>query len=182
MWTKLDRIPHPAYSSLLPSWETKSKMYCGRLLEAEQLAETHQLKWHKTAHNRRMKYLSLVLDRKIAAGEVFVASYKKPIPFFFPMIVAVEKAIKQVVREKHRASVYVDGIDRKKAQELTNALRISKISLRMVKGKRDESEPLIRLADMWAGCIRSAFLKHIDTQALFRKAKEEGYLKDITDT
>jgi hypothetical protein len=28
----------------------------------------------------------------------------------------------------------------------------------MVKGRRDESEPLIRLADMWASCIRAAIL------------------------
>jgi hypothetical protein len=29
-------------------------------------------------------------------------------------------------------------------------------SLEKVRGRRDESEPVIRLADMWAGCIRAA--------------------------
>lgn len=151
-----------------------------RLLDAEKTAETNHLKWHKTVHSRRMKYLSLVLERKIASGGVYIASYRKPIPYFFPMVVVVEKAIKRAAKGQYRARVYVDGIDRQKAKELTNALRASKVSLQMVKGRRDESEPVIRLADMWAGCIRSAFLKHEDTGALFSKAKEQGYLTDLT--
>jgi len=74
---------------------------------------------------------------------------------------------------------YVDGIDRKKAMELTNALRATGISLRMVKGCRDESEPIIRLADMWAGCIRSALFGHKDAQDIVKRAKEESYLREL---
>jgi hypothetical protein len=54
------------------------------------------------------------------------------------------------------ARVFVDGIDRQKASELTNALRVRGVSLEKVRSRRDESEPMIRLADMWAGCIRAA--------------------------
>lgn len=49
---------------------------------------------------------------------------------------------------QYKTKAYVDGIDRKKAKELTNALRIEGISLGMVKMRRDESEPLIRLAEL----------------------------------
>jgi len=55
-----------------------------------------------------------------------------------------------------RPCVFVDGIDRQKASELTNALRVRGVSLDKVRSRRDESEPMIRLADMWAGCIRAA--------------------------
>lgn len=150
-----------------------------QLIDMEDAAQTHHLKWHKTAHQRRIKYLSLLLEKKIAAGEVYFAHYRKPIPFFFPMIYATEKAISVVAREPYRVSVYVDGIDQFKAKQLTNALRASGISLRMVKSRRDESEPLIRLADMWAGCIRSALLKNTDAQALLKRAKQSGYIHDI---
>lgn len=146
----------------------------------ERNAGTNRKKWHKVRHENRMRYLTLVLEQKIAAGNVYIAHYKKPIPFFFPIIALLEKAIKQAAKETHRASVYVDGIDDQKAKELTNALRASKISLRLVKSRRDESEPLIRLADMWAGCIRNSFLGKKDTKALFKKAQESGYLQDIT--
>lgn len=149
-----------------------------RLLEVEAIARTSGLKWHKTHHTRRLRYLTLVLERKIAAGWVYVGHYKKPIPFFFPMIFVVEKAIKDAAQVGYQARVFVDGIDQQKAKELTNALRASGISLRMVQGKRDESEPLIRLADMWAGCMRGALLGDPDSKEVVRRAQQEGYFKE----
>ncbi|MFY9462726.1 MAG: DUF3800 domain-containing protein [Candidatus Sungiibacteriota bacterium] len=151
-----------------------------RLEDIERITGTNRKKWHKVRHENRMRYLVSILEQKIVARGVFVAHYKKPIPFFFPMIYILEKAIKRVIKGRYRANIYVDGIDDQKAKELTNALRTSGISLRIVKSRRDESEPLIRLADMWAGCIRSAFLKNKDTQELFRRAKQEGYLVDLS--
>ena len=151
-----------------------------RLECIEDMAQTNKLKWHKTSYDRKMRYLSLVLEQKIAAGKVYFAHYKKPIPYFFPMIETFEKAIKDVALEHYNARIYVDGIDNQKAQELTNALRASGISLGMVKGRRDESEPLIRLADMWAGCWRSALLNNKDAKAMFNKAKKEKYLRILT--
>ena len=148
-----------------------------KLEHLEKLAGTNRKKWHKVRHQNRMRYLSLALEQKIATGGVYVAYYRKPLPFFFPMIYVVEKAIKATAKKPYQVNVYVDGIDRYKAKQLTNALRASGISLRMVKSRRDESEPLIRLADMWAGCIRDSLLKHADTQALFKRAKQEGYLR-----
>lgn len=151
-----------------------------QLEDIEDIAQTHKLKWHKTSYDRKMRYLSLVLEQKIAAGKVYTAHYKKPIPYFFPMIEVLEKAIKEVAQEHYSARIYVDGIDKQKARALTNALRASGVSLRMVRSRRDESEPLIRLADMWAGCWRSALLNNRDAQAMFKRAQKEGYLRSLT--
>lgn len=74
------------------------------------------------------------------------------------------------------ARVFDDGIDHKKALELTNALRHRGVSLELVRGRRDESEPLIRLADMWAGCIRSASMGGAEEQALVTNAVQTKYL------
>jgi hypothetical protein len=87
---------------------------------------------------------------------VFFGSYQKPLPYFFPFLEVLEHAIKAKGGPYYTARVFVDGIDRQKAGELTNALRLRGVSLELVKSRRDESEPLIRLADMWAGCIRAA--------------------------
>lgn len=150
-----------------------------QLTDVEEVAQTNHLKWHKTEHRRRIKYLSLVLARNIAKGSVYTARYQKPIPYFFPVIDVLEKAIKKAASDNYQAKIYIDGIDRKKAMELTNALRVAGISLRMVKGCRDESEPIIRLADMWAGCIRSALLGHKDTEDIVTRAKKESYLREL---
>ncbi len=146
----------------------------------EQRAGTNHKKWHKVRHANRMRYLTLLLERRTATGNVYAAHYPKPIPYFFPFIKVIERAVKGSAQGSYRAQVYVDGIDAKKARELTNALRANGVVLRFVKSRRDESEPLIRLADMWAGCMRSALLGHEDTRAMVERAKRENYLCDLT--
>ena len=97
------------------------------------------------------------------------------------MIEVLERAIKTKAAHSYTARVFVDGIDRKKAAELTNALRLHGISLEMVRGRRDESEPIIRLADMWAGCIRGALLGKAEERALLQRAIEKNYIKRIKE-
>ena len=151
-----------------------------KLLEIESEARTNGMKWHRTRHDRRMQYLTFVLQRSIAFGGLYFGRYKKPLPYFFPMIDVLEEAIKRSAEKKYRASIYVDGIDKNIAQKLTNALRARHISLRLVQGRRDESEPLIRLADMWAGCIRGALMNGEESKQIFERAQKSGYLKEIT--
>lgn len=90
------------------------------------------------------------------SADVFFGTYQKPIPYFFPMLEVLEGAIKTKGSLNSTERVFVDGIDRQKASELTNALRARHVSLEQVRSRRDESEPVIRLADMWAGCVRAA--------------------------
>lgn len=150
------------------------------LTEIEKVAKTGGRKWHKSRSERRMKYLRMALERKIGKGDVFFGRYKKPLPYFLPILEMLEKAIKKKARGMYKARVYIDGIDHKKASELTNALRLRSISLEHIKSRRDESEPLIRLADMWAGCVRGALLGHRKVKAIVVKAKQARYLYEVT--
>ena len=150
-----------------------------QLESIEATAQTHALKWHKSRPERRMKYLSLVLDRRIAFGDVYIGQYKKPIPYFFPMLDVIEKAIIRASKRKYRALVHVDGINKTIARALTNALRSRGVSLRMVKSRKDESEILIRFVDMWAGCIRSALIDEKTSAAILNRAKESGHLHEV---
>lgn len=152
-----------------------------QLTDIEREAKTGKRKWHKLQQKRRTRYLSLALEQRIAAGQVYVGKYQKPIPFFFPLIEVIEKSIKNIAIKHYRATVYVDGIDRKKANELTNALRVRGVSLEMVRSRRDESEPIIRLADMWAGCVRSATLHHANAEVILRRARKEKTLLFLTE-
>lgn len=150
------------------------------LVEIETIAQTGHRKWHKSRPGRRLKYLQLVLQRQVAAGEVYFGRYQKPLPYFLPMLETLEKAISAQAQVEYRAIVYADGIDKRKAQELTNALRLRKIRLELVRSRRDESEPLIRLADMWAGCLRDALLGEKEAQGLADQATQSGYLIEVT--
>lgn len=109
----------------------------------------------------------------------FFGIYPKPIHYFFPVVEIIEKAVMHMASKDYIARVYVDGANVTVARSLTNALRSRGVSTLMAKGKRDESEALIRLADMWAGCIRSALLGKKDAKELFERAKREHYLFNI---
>ena len=126
------------------------------LMDIEDAAGTGRRKWHKSRSGRRLRYLRLVLESNLVRADVFFRVYRKPIPYFLPMLEVLEGAIKSKGQLNTTARVFVDGIDRQKASELTNALRVRGVSLGKVRSRRDESEPMIRLADMWAGCIRAA--------------------------
>ena len=150
-----------------------------QLLEIEYLAKMGKRKWHKSRPERRFKYLQLALQKEIGKGEVYFGHYKKPLPYFLPILETIEKAITSKAKKDYRATVYIDGIDKKKAAELTNALRVRSIKLGLVRSRRDESGPLIRLADMWAGCIRGALLRRKDEKEFFEKAKRKQYLVNV---
>ncbi len=152
-----------------------------QLINTEQASGIGISKWSNASHDRRMKFLQTVLDQDIAKGDLFYSSYEKPIPYFLPMLDLVAKSIKAKAKGAYKTKIYVDGIDRKKAKELTNALRVEGISLGMVKMRRDESEPLIRLADRWVGCVRAAIEKNREAKTLVKRAKEEGYLQEIAN-
>ena len=53
------------------------------LAEIEQAAWTGHRKWHKSRPARRLRYLDLVLEKNLTAGDVFFGSYPKPLPYFF---------------------------------------------------------------------------------------------------
>ncbi len=150
-----------------------------QLIDAEQTSGIGISKWNNASHDRRMKFLQIVLDQGIAKGDLFYSSYEKPIPYFFPLLDLVAKAIKAKAEGTYKTKVYVDGIDRKKSKELTNALRVEGISLGLVKMRRDESEPLIRLADRWAGCGRAAIEGNSEPKRVVNQAKQLEYLREI---
>ena len=151
------------------------------LVSIEELAGVAHSKWRNSKPARRLCYIELALERSLGGGETFFGSYEKPLPYFFPLLEVLEQAIRAKAALGYKARVFVDGIDRKKAAQLTNALRLHGISLDMVRGRRDESEPIIRLADMWAGCIRGAILGKAEERALLQRAMERNYIRRIKE-
>jgi hypothetical protein len=152
------------------------------LIQAENTAETGHRKWHKSRPARRLRYLELTLEHSLLGGDVFFDVYPKPLPYFFPLLEVIEKAIKAKAGDRpYVARVFVDGIDRKKAAELTNALRLRGVWLELVRSRRDEAEPLIRLADMWAGCIRAALEAQPQEMILLNRAMRTGAVRSTKE-
>ena len=127
-----------------------------RLIILEEKLEIDRRKWkmakrNKKYFNRSKKFLGLVLNEKIAT--VYFKHFKKPVVYYDAIIDTIEKAIKSQAKGDYQAIIYIDGADKKNCQRIGMALKKRKIKLTTPRSARDESEPLIRLADRWAGCI-----------------------------
>lgn len=116
---------------------------------------------------------------EIAGGQIYYGRYQKPLPFFLPLLETVTKAIQSAASGPYQAIVYIDGIDKQKAKEMTNALRPKGISTSYVRSARDESEPMIRLADRWAGCIRASYAGKTQDKDLVTSAIDKNQLKAV---
>jgi len=148
-----------------------------QIIKLEHESNFGQKKWHKSRSPEREEFLELLMKNDIATGNIYYSHYKKRLPFFLPLLETLSKAIEMAAPENYRCVIYVDGIDRQKAIELTNALRLKSIKTALVRSARDESEPLIRLADRWVGCIRASLEDNPKSKDLVAKATNKNYLK-----
>ena len=64
------------------------------LTQIEQISGTGHRKWHKSSAARRLRYLNLVFEKRLATGDVFFGSYRKALPYFLPFVEVLERAIK----------------------------------------------------------------------------------------
>lgn len=151
-----------------------------KLEHIEKNAGVGSKKWRKTRSLNRCEYLQTLLEQRVGFGSIFFGAYKKPLPYFFPVLETIEKSIKARADQIYKAIVIIDGIDNKKAAELTGALRLKGITLDFVRSGRDESEASIRLADRWAGCIRRAHEeKNSEEASIVKNALTQGYLQSL---
>ena len=150
------------------------------LMQVEEDSKIHARKWFNSRSPIKEEFLRTLIKQDLGKGDVYYEKFEKPVPFFLPLLETVEKAIKaKAGNEPYIATVYVDGIDKKKAIELTGGLRHKGIKLEYVRSARDESEPMIRLADRWAGCIRDALEGKEANTKILSKAEKEGYIKQL---
>lgn len=148
-----------------------------KLLKLERDSGFGRKKWHKSRSPERERFLDLVMKNNIGNGSIYYGHYKKPLPFFLPLLETLTKAIVATARDNYMCVIYVDGIDKKKSGELTNALRLKGVKTGYVRSARDESEPLIRLADRWVGCIRASFENNRESKNIVARAINKNYLK-----
>ena len=79
----------------------------------------------------------------------------------------------------YKLSVVIDGLKRSEEARIGKQLREVGVASKKVRGARDESEPLIRLADRIAGLIRDADAGGKAYQAVRRELEHQGIINKL---
>lgn len=149
------------------------------LLDIEKETGKKLLKWHKTAFNIRYDYLVKIFSNPLLRHKILFSKYNSTKAYVDLTILTIAKAILQKAKKNYKATIIVDGLNKKGIRQFAVGLRKLKISARKVRGARDESEPLIRLADAIAGFLRDYLEKQNYAKKLYQKAVKQKIIEEI---
>ena len=156
---------------------------------AEEISGKGNTKWGKSDKNKRLVYLRTVIQYATSANvKLFYNIFRKTTDYDAATIEGIAKSIRVLRPSGSRVYVYVDGLTKTKRGDYKTRLRKLSCPVRKVSGvRRDENEPLIRLADAVAGASRD-FLEHreselreIDSELreIFALALQQGILVEL---
>ena len=136
-------------------------------------------KWQKTNHKIRVAYLERLMQEDILKGKICFSVYKQTQAYVDLTILTVAKSILRKARDDYKASVFVDGLDKVEIRKFTAGLRKLHIRTKKVRGLRDESDALIRLADAFCGFLRDYIEGKEYTKELHSRATRKGILVSV---
>lgn len=145
----------------------------------EQASKKGLIKWHKASFDRKLEYLNAVLSNPSFKGRIFFSHYSQTTSYVELTVYSTAKAILERAKDDYKATVVVDGLRRNEVAHFARELRKLHIRVKKVRGVRDESNALIRLADAIAGFVRDALEGKPYAQKPYQEAKDKGILKEV---
>ncbi|PIV86231.1 MAG: hypothetical protein COZ27_01485 [Candidatus Moranbacteria bacterium CG_4_10_14_3_um_filter_41_65] len=124
----------------------------------ERQSEKKNLKWRKSRHISKKKYIEMLFDLSYLQEVIFFGEFHDSGEYIHLTSFATAKAIlKKAKKDEYKASVFVDGFKKKEIEIFSRGLRDLRIRTRKIRGvKKDENNPFIRLADSLCGLVRDA--------------------------
>lgn len=149
------------------------------LEDIETKSGKRKLKWNKTKRNRREAYIREIIKVKQFKHCFYFTIYENTTLFTDLIVYATAKAILDKANQNYQTNIIVDGLYKNLEKQFSTSLRKLKVKVNKVKGARDESSSLIRLADALAGLLRDAAEGDKISKDLVKKLKNLSYVKEI---
>ncbi len=151
-----------------------------QLEEIERITGKGRRKWMKSRPKQKAAYIESVLQIPALKGKLNYAVYHKTIEYLSSTILTTARAITTHSKGEYKVIVFVDGLPKSKVQWFGSELRHLRIRTEKVRGvRKEEADPLMRLADAIAGFVRAALLGSKDMVTLLEKAKREGHIREL---
>lgn len=153
------------------------------LLEAEEKSGRGIRKWHSSRLSRRQRYLGLIINSGTLKNKIFCRIYAGGYSYLdrtsYTIADSLDKFAEANNINKYQGVIVVDGAKPTEQRRIGSIIRRRGIFVAKVRGARDESNTLIRLADSMAGLVRDAHLGDEYSQTMVAKLKREGIINDI---
>ena len=146
--------------------------------ELERTSRKRDVKWGKANKNNRLLYLRTVIS-DARFRDIFLLSYvfQEPTDYIKATVRSIDLAVSNLHVSNLPVYVYIDGLNRTQYKEYQVRLRKLGCQVEKVRGRKDESEPLIRLADAVAGATRDLLeYKNNELKEIFSSAIKQGVL------
>lgn len=137
-------------------------------------------KWHRTAQDEKEKYLKEVFQQVILKGKIFYTAYRDKTSYKELTVLTIASAITTAkTSSNYKASVFIDGLQRSDVPIVGSQLRHIGIRTEKIRGLRDESNALIRLADAIAGFIRENLQGDVYTKEIYLLGRKKKVIHSL---
>lgn len=150
-----------------------------KLNQIEERSRKKNAKWIKTKKEVKEKYLSEIFNSNLLKNKIFYAQYSHTKTYIDLTILSVAKAILRKADKKYTSNVYIDGLPKSQTRKFGAGLRKLNIKVRKVRGVKDQSEILIRLADSIVGFVRDHLEKEKYTYSLYSRAIRNKIIQEL---
>jgi uncharacterized membrane protein len=150
-----------------------------KLRTIERVSGKQTKKWRKARLAERTAYLQSVFQLAELTGCIYYARYHDTRAYVDLMILSTAKALYAQGAELPQATVIVDGLSRPERPRFAAGLRKLRIRVHKVRGARDQSDELIRLADAIAGGVRDSLEGDAIMRPLFAQAERRGVVREV---
>ncbi len=148
------------------------------LEQIEQKTGKGTRKWHKVTPQRRKTYITAVfqLMGEMRANCHIVAGLRfSRLDYLAQMAEIIAAAL--ITQGDYRATILVDALEGKGPQILGARMRQLGANIRKVRGiRREENDPLLRLADAVCGLVRHAYEGNGEMQQIMQTAITNGMI------
>lgn len=148
----------------------------------EKLSGKGRVKWRSAQRERRITYLQTVVSSASTLGTIlFYSVFRRTTDYDSATIDGLAKTISKLRVAGSQIYVYVDGLAKSKCHVYKTRLRQRSCPVKKVSSvRKDEKEPLIRLADALAGAA-AELVKYEDSELneLFSQAKQSGVIIEL---
>lgn len=140
------------------------------LQELEKSSKKYKKKWNKSSHAQRENYITAILQNKLLRGNLYFSYYEETKTYVDLTILSIAKAIHTHTKQQYTATILVDGLKKTERLQFAAGLRKLNVKTRKVRGVKDESDELARLADALAGFVRNAIEENPTMKKIYTKA------------